>query len=67
MPFFILGGGVRPQPGPRKKPPQSLVALHCNICDKGGIISEDIFNLVPSFKENEPNYCPSTFYFIMKR
>jgi len=27
-------GGARPQPGPRKKPPQSLVALHCNICDK---------------------------------
>ena len=26
--------GVRPSPGPRKKPPQPLVALHCNICDK---------------------------------
>jgi len=26
--------GARPQPGPRKKPPQPLVALHCNICDK---------------------------------
>ena len=27
---------------------------------KGGVISEGIFNLVPSWK-NKPNHCPSTF------
>ena len=30
-----FGGAThRPQPGPRKKPPQPMVALHCNICTK---------------------------------
>ena len=33
--------------------------------DKGGIISEDIFNLVQSSK-NVPNHCPSTFNFRLK-
>ena len=34
--------------------------------DKGGIISEDIFILVFSSK-NEPNQCPSTLIFMLKK
>ena len=29
-----FGAAHRPQPGPRKRPQQPMVALHCNICTK---------------------------------
>jgi len=39
-----FGAAHRPQPGPRKKPPQPLVALHCNICTKDFATQRDFTN-----------------------
>lgn len=38
------GAPHRPPPGPRKKPPQPLTALHCNICTKNFATQREFTN-----------------------